>query len=96
MARGGRQPGAGRPKGAVNKATADIKAIAQEHGPAAIAKLVHLMENAQSEQTQRAAAADLLDRGYGKPAQAIVGDDEKPIRVVTRIELVAATQDDAS
>ena len=37
-----RPPGAGRKLGSTNKATADIKALAQKHGPDAIAVLVDL------------------------------------------------------
>jgi hypothetical protein len=62
---------AGRPKGARNKVTAEIKSIAQKHGPAAIKKLATLMEKAESEQAQVAAAKELLDRGYGKATQSL-------------------------
>jgi hypothetical protein len=78
----------GRKKGTPNKSTAEIRALAQVHGPAAIKKLAHLMENAESESTQQQAAKDLLERGYGKPPQDInVGSDpDKPI--VHKIECV--------
>ena len=79
----------GRVAGTPNKATAELKALAQEHGPAAVAKLRHLMENAASEQAQIAAANALLDRGYGKAAQTVIGDsDEDPINVVATIKRV--------
>jgi hypothetical protein len=46
-----------------------------------------LLERAGAE---TAAAKEVGDRLDGKPAQAIVGDDdEPPINVITRIELVA-------
>ncbi len=89
---GGRKSGTpktgGRVAGTPNKSTAEIRALAQSHGPAAIKKLVHLMENAESESTQREAAKDILERGYGKPPQELtVGSDpDKPI--VQRIERV--------
>jgi hypothetical protein len=78
----------GRKKGTPNKSTAEIRALAQEYGPAAIKKLAHLMDNAESESTQQQAAKDLLERGYGKPPQDItVGSDpDKPL--VHRIERV--------
>lgn len=66
--RGGRREGAGRKAGVPNKATAEIKKLAQKHGPAAIARLAHLLANAESEQAQVGAAKELLDRAYGKSA----------------------------
>lgn len=79
----------GRVAGTPNKATAELKALAQEHGPAAVAKLRHLMDNAASEQAQVAAANALLDRGYGKAAQTVIGDSgEDPINVVATIKRV--------
>ena len=66
----GRKTG-GRVAGVPNKATADVRAAAQKHTEAAIARLAHLMENATSEQAQVAAAKELLDRAHGRPAQAV-------------------------
>lgn len=88
MAGRGSKPGerrGGRQKGTPNKATSDIKAAARLHGEAAIKRLAHLMQKAESEQAQVAACKELLDRAYGKPAQAIVGDDEAPIKTVMEI-----------
>lgn len=76
----------GRQKGTANKATKDIKDAARLHGEAAVARLAYLMMKADSEQAQVAACKELLDRGYGKPAQAIVGDeDEAPVKTVMEI-----------
>lgn len=76
-ARGGQRPGAGRKKGVQNKATADIKALAQQYGAQAIHTLFTLMQQADSAQAQIAAAKELLDRGYGKSVQSneITGKD---------------------
>ncbi|WP_417276123.1 hypothetical protein [Castellaniella sp.] len=63
--------GMGRPKGAVNKATAEVRSLAQEHGPDAIEVLVYLMHKAQSERSRIAAATELLDRAYGKSVAAV-------------------------
>jgi hypothetical protein len=41
-----------------------------------------------------AAAREILDRGYGKASQIIAGDEENPIEVVTRIELVDGDGED--
>jgi hypothetical protein len=75
----------GRPK-----ENAEIKALAKEHGPAAIAKLVELM-GCGNPRTEVAAAQALLDRAYGKPAQAIVGgdDDDNPIKTLNEIVIRA-------
>lgn len=69
-----RPAGAGRKRGQPNKATADIKKLAQEHGPDAIKTLVRMMTKAKTEATRVAAAKELLDRAYGKAAQPIEGD----------------------
>jgi hypothetical protein len=61
-----------------NKATADIKALAQVYGSSAIARLAEMSgltskSGAKHEQTRLAAIRELLDRGYGKAPQAITG-----------------------
>jgi hypothetical protein len=66
---GGARPNAGRKAGSPNKITAEIKAIAQEHGQKAIELLVDMMYSAQSDSTKVMAAKELLDRGYGKATQ---------------------------
>lgn len=58
----------GRKAGVPNKATAEIKAVAQKHGPAAIRELVRLMTEAESDAARVAAIKELLDRAYGKSA----------------------------
>lgn len=79
--------GKGRPKGALNKATAEIKALAQEYGPDALKTLVSIMKAAKQPPAARVAAAkELLDRGYGKPAQPVEGGDpDKPINMALQI-----------
>jgi hypothetical protein len=69
----------GRPK-----EVEEVKALARQHGPAAIAKLAQLME-CGSPRTEVAAAQALLDRGYGKPAQAITGEDGGPLKIEINI-----------
>lgn len=58
----------GRKAGVPNKATAEIKAVAQKHGPQAIQELVRLMREAESESARVSAIKELLDRAYGKAA----------------------------
>lgn len=48
-----------------------MRELARALGPNAIARLAHLMDNAESEAVQVAAARELLDRGYGRPAQTV-------------------------
>jgi hypothetical protein len=62
----------GRPK-----ENAEVKALARSHGVAAVQKIVGLM-NSADEKTVLAACQALLDRGFGKPAQVLVGDDDEP------------------
>lgn len=64
----------GRPKGALNKATAEIKAVAQQYGPEAIEELVRIMRESENEKTRVSAISELLDRGYGKASQAVIAD----------------------
>jgi hypothetical protein len=66
----------GRPK-----ENAEIKALAQEYGPEAISKLVELMRG-DDRRVAQAAAQALLDRGFGKPAQTITGDEGGPVEFV--------------
>lgn len=63
--------GKGRPKGARNKATAEVKALASKHGPAAIKELSRLATHAESEAARVSAIKELLDRAYGKSVQAV-------------------------
>lgn len=76
----GRKKTGGRVKGKPNKLTEDIKALAQQYGPAAIQTLVELMMDADYEPTRVAAAKELLDRGYGKSVQPVEGDTRLTIR----------------
>jgi hypothetical protein len=71
-----RPEGAGRKKGTPNKITADIKALAQEHGATAITILATILTTAESDQAKIAAAKELLDRGYGKATQQVIGAGE--------------------
>ena len=59
----------GRVKGTPNKSTDEIKALAQQHGPKALERLIWLAENADNQATQVSACKEILDRGYGKPIQ---------------------------
>ena len=53
------------------------------------------MEKSDNERNSLQAAQAILDRGYGKPRQAITGPDDKPLfeNGPTRIVLVAGSPD---
>lgn len=86
--------GKGRPKGALNKATRDIKELARAHGPEVVEGLVRLFREADSDTARIAAAKEILDRGYGKPTQPIDGDGEGgPVRMVNEILLRGVRSD---
>ena len=59
----------GRPK-----ITAEVKELARQYTDQAIIALVKNLED-ENGSVRNTAASILLDRGYGKPAQAIGGDD---------------------
>lgn len=61
----------GRKKGTPNKATAEVKALAMEHTPAAIRGLAKLAKTARSEMVRVAAWREILDRAVGRPAQSV-------------------------
>lgn len=61
----------GRHKGAANKATAEVKALAQAYTADVITRLAYLALKAESEQAQVAACKELLDRGHGRSVQSV-------------------------
>jgi len=91
--------GQGRPKGALNKHTADIKRLAQQYGPRAIialAELAGLKQNdllpQPSEWARVAAIKELLDRGFGKANQVLSSDPDNPLTVQFVIRAPAKTE----
>jgi 2,3-bisphosphoglycerate-independent phosphoglycerate mutase len=85
----GSKPGerrGGREKGVPNRATAEIKAIAQEYTEQAIKVLADIMVNGESEAARVSAVNALLDRAYGKPSQAIEHTGEIKLQLA---ELIA-------
>lgn len=75
MSGGGKRPGAGRKPGSPNKLKAsevkEVKALAQQHAPEAMARLAFLAQKAESEAASVAACNSILDRAYGKAAQSV-------------------------
>lgn len=74
----GRKTG-GRKKGTPNKATADIKALAQVYTNEAVEELAVIMRGSDSDAARVAAIKELLDRGHGKVPQAVTGEGGGPI-----------------
>lgn len=71
----------GRPK-----VVGEIRELARAHAPAAIETLVKALADPR---TAVPAAVALLDRGFGKPAQAMAGaDGEEPLSIIHRIERI--------
>lgn len=85
------RPGeSGNPGGRPNEdsMTREVKRLAKEKSPEAIARLVFWMQSDNPKASVSAANA-LLDRAVGKPKQAIVGGDEDdlPIQLAGVIKL---------
>ena len=82
--KGGRRRGAGRPKGARNKATLareagakTITELAQEKTENALEVLVSIMNDENAPATVRLSAANsVLDRAHGRPAPGARVEDE--------------------
>jgi hypothetical protein len=76
------QPGESGNPGGRPKESAEVKALARQYGAEAIQKLAALMRG-EDPRVAKAAADSLLDRGYGKPGQAVElsGPDGGPLAV---------------
>lgn len=84
MARGSK-PGerrGGRKPGVPNKATRDLKALAQKYAPEALKKLASIMRNSDSDAAKVAAIKEIFDRGYGKALQTVGGENGGPLKVI--------------
>jgi len=57
---------------------ADVKALAREHTPEAIATLVTLMRTAKTDSARAAAASELLSRAWGKPSLPLLHENGPP------------------
>ena len=76
----GRKTG-GRRKGTPNRATAGIKAAFQLHGDELVDALLALTKD-KDPRVRLGAIQAALDRGWGRPAQAITGDAGGPVQIV--------------
>jgi hypothetical protein len=81
--RGGARPGAGRRKGKLSQAKRHLSEIAKDHAEAAMQVLFDIATGGESEAARVSAANAILDRGYGKPHQAVqmTGPEGGPLKV---------------
>lgn len=86
------KPGqSGNPSGRPS-ASAELRDLARQHTAAAIAALVAALTD---DKTRVAAAVALLDRGWGKPVQALAGPDgESPVFEGLTVQFVKARDAD--
>ncbi len=77
MPRGGKRAGAGRPKGARTKTTAQLMDAAKAYSAEALETFAQVMRNGESEAARVAAADKMLDRGHGKAPQPQTGEGGK-------------------
>jgi hypothetical protein len=68
---GGARKNAGRKPGAVSKAKRELAEMAKDHAQKALAVLAEIMETGESDAARVSAANSILDRGYGRPFQAL-------------------------
>lgn len=84
----------GRQKGTPNKVTHDLMGMAQVYTKDALQVLVEIATDPKAAKPARVAAAvAILDRGHGKPTQAITGKDGKDL--ITPVLQVVLSGDDA-
>ena len=78
---------------AVARSVTEIRSLARSHTKTALNVLVAVMRNTKATPPARIAAANaILDRGWGKAAQAIENGDEGALELIHRIELRADFQ----
>lgn len=86
--RGGKRPGAGRPKGAKDTATREmggtIADLARAHTSIAVSALVQVATGSDSDAAKVSAANAILDRGYGKPPVAVQVTGEIEVTEIRR------------
>lgn len=106
MAKGGAKPGerrGGRQAGVPNRARREdkiaIEDLAKKFAPSALQALAHVATKGESEAARVSASVALLDRGYGKPRQALehTGPDGGPVQFqqVRRVIFDPRKPDDA-
>jgi hypothetical protein len=87
---GGKRPGAGRKPGAVSKAKRELAEMAKGHAERALQVLANIMEKGESDAARVSAANAILDRGYGRPVQAMQhgSDPDNPLPTAIAVHFV--------
>lgn len=98
MAKRGSKPGerrGGRQAGTPNKVTATLKEYAEPFTTEAIDGLVTLARSAKTPASARVAAwREVLDRGVGKPHQALTVDQPQEV-IPTKVNFIFTKQPDS-
>jgi hypothetical protein len=64
----------------------DVQALARKHTLEAVQALVEIVKNKRAHASARVAAANaILDRGYGKPPQAVNVSGDTVLQIITGI-----------
>ena len=87
MARKGEPKTGGRTAGTPNKSTAEIRELAGQYAPTALAELARLGTHANSEQARVSACKEILDRAYGKSTQIMERNDHIIEKEIDDLEL---------
>lgn len=71
----------GRAKGTPNRYGPDIRYLAGKYANLCVEQLVRIATKSKIEVNRLGAISQLLDRAYGKPAQALTGDPDLPVHL---------------
>ena len=88
------QPGQSGNPGGRPRATAELRTLAQTAGIDALHRVIELTKH-EDPRVALDAAKIVLERGFGRPAQPITGDEDSAL-VVRKIELVIVDTEGAS
>ena len=104
MAAGGKRPGAGRPKGSraltllasAGERMGFYEAVRHYDQDALRPIASVMMDDKQPASLRLAAANDLLDRGYGKPPQAVAAHFQQPTKRILEVRWMPPDPNDRS
>src|SRR5262245_39803414 len=74
------QPGHSGNPGGRPQASLEVRALARDHTAEALQTIVEIMRHGRSDAVRLAAAEAILDRGWGRPTQAITGPEDEPFQ----------------
>src|SRR5262245_53499788 len=86
--KGGRQPGAGRPKGSRNKVNLELGEAAREYTTRALEQLWKIATHSRSDSARVAAIKEILDRGHGKAVQPLAHSGDVRITHEQALKLI--------